>query len=145
MRLFTRTITIHKPREAVFDFFVDFSQSSRWRQSVRTMELIGGGPIAAGRVVRTTWDLPAGEYTLDLTVQACDRPSHWRHGVDEGDFYSTVDYSFDPSSEGTRVTMRFDIRPTSWYVWVSLPLLVLRRRHMYREQLPQLKRAVENT
>ena len=52
MRLFTRTVTIAKPREAVFDFFVDFSQASRWRQSVKTMEPLTPGPLRAGTVIR---------------------------------------------------------------------------------------------
>jgi uncharacterized protein YndB with AHSA1/START domain len=145
MRLFTRTITIDRPREAVFDLFIDFSQASRWRQSVRTMEPIGPGRVQAGTVIRTTFDLPAGGYTLDLTVQACDRPSLWRHWVDETDFLTSVEYRFEPEAQGTRVTMQCDVTPVGWYGWLSVPLLMMRRRHMYREQLPQLKRAVEGT
>ena len=105
MRLFTRTITIAKPCEAVFDFFVDFRQAPRWRQSVKTMEAVTPGPVRAGTIIRTTWDLAGDDYTLDLEVAACERPSLWRHQVDEHDFYTTVEYRFEPYPAGTRVTM----------------------------------------
>jgi uncharacterized protein YndB with AHSA1/START domain len=144
MRLFTRTITIARPREAVFDFFIDFSQAPRWRQSVRTMEPLGPLPVRAGTVIRTTWDVQGRDYTLDLTVQACDRPSRWRHTVDEVDYQTSVEYRFDADPHGTRVTMTCDAKPVGWYGWLSVPLLTMRRGQMYREQLPQLKRALES-
>jgi uncharacterized protein YndB with AHSA1/START domain len=143
MRLFTRVITIARSREAVFDFFVDFAQASRWRQSVRTMVPVTPGPVRPGTIIRTTFDIAGGELTLDLEVAACERPSLWRHTVDEHDFHTTVEYRFEPDAQGTRVTMRCDVRPVTWYGWLSVPLLSLQRGKMYREQLPQLKRALE--
>jgi len=143
MRLFTRTITIARPREAVFDFFIDFSQASRWRQNVRTMEPLTAGPIHAGTVIRVTWDVAGGDHTLDLHVAACDRPSLWRHTVDEVDFLTTVEYRFEPDRDGTQVAMQCDVEPVGWYGWLSLPLVALSGGRMYREQLPQLKRALE--
>jgi uncharacterized protein YndB with AHSA1/START domain len=143
MRLFTRTIWIARPREAVFDFFVDFDQASRWRQSVRTMRPLEPGPVGAGAIVRVTWDVAGDPYTLDLRVLACDRPSRWQHRVDEVDFQTIVEYRFEPEREGTRVIMRCDVKPTGPYGWLSLPLLWLRRGGMYRDQLPQLRQALE--
>ena len=143
MRLFTRTITIAKSREDVFDFFVDFDQASRWRQSVRTMEPSPPGPVRAGTIVRTTWDVAGEDYTLDLHVLACDRPVLWRHTVDEVDFITTVEYRFESDPQGTRVTMQCDAKPVGWYGWLSVPVLSLFRGRMYRHQLPQLKTALE--
>ncbi|HEX7779839.1 MAG TPA: SRPBCC family protein [Vicinamibacterales bacterium] len=145
MRLFTRTVTIAKPREAVFDFVVDFSQASRWRQSVRTMEPVTPGPLRAGTVIRTIFDVAGDDLTLDLKVAACERPSLWRHTVDEHDFHTTVEYRFEQDAAGTRVTMRCDVQPVTWYGWLSVPLLSLQRGKMYQEQLPQLKRALETS
>jgi uncharacterized protein YndB with AHSA1/START domain len=143
MRLFTRIITIAKSREAVFDFFVDFAQASRWRQSVRTMVPVTPGPVRPGTIIRTTFDVAGDDLTLELEVAACERPSLWRHTVDEHDFHTTVEYRFEPDAQGTRVTMRCDVRPVTWYGWLSVPLLSLQGGKMYREQLPQLKRALE--
>ena len=143
MRLFTRTITIARPPEAVFDFFVDFAQASRWRQSVRTMELVTPGPLRPGSIVRTTWDLAGGRVELDLRVAVCERPSLWRHTVDEVDFLTTVEYRFESIGGGTHVTMRCHIAPVGWYGWIALPLMWLQSGRLYREQLPQLKRSLE--
>lgn len=143
MRLFTRTTTIAKPREAVFDFFLDFSQASRWRQNVMAMEPITPGPVGPGTVIRTRWQVAGQPLTLDLQVASCDRPSRWRHTVDEVDFQTSVEYRFQPVPEGTRVTMRIDAAPVSWYGWLSVPMMLLLRGRMYREQLPQLKTALE--
>jgi uncharacterized protein YndB with AHSA1/START domain len=143
MRLFTRSIWITQPREAVFDYFLDFDRASRWRQSVRTMRPLQPGPVRAGSIVRVTWEVAGDDHTLDLRVLACERPSRWQHAVDEVDVHTIVEYRFDPERDGTRVTMRFDVKPASPYGWLSLPLLWLHRGRMYRDQLPQLKQAVE--
>jgi hypothetical protein len=39
--------------------------------------------------------------------------------------------------------MRCDVRPVGVYGWLALPLLALQRDRIYRDQLPQLKRALE--
>jgi hypothetical protein len=145
MRLFTRTITIAKPRDAVFDFFVDFSQSSRWRQYVTTMEPVTPGPLRPGTMIRTHFDIAGKITTLDLEVDVCDRPSRWRHTVDEVDLRTSVEYGFEWDPAGTRVTMRMDIAPVTPYGWLSMPLMLLHRGNMYRDQLPQLKRALESS
>lgn len=143
MRLFTRTIWVPQPREAVFAFFLDFDRASRWRQAVRTMQPIEPGPVRAGAVVRVTWDVAGDAYTRDLHVLVCDPPSRWQHMVDEIDFRTFVEYWFEPERGGTRVTFRCDVQPTGPYGWLSLPLLWLGRGRMYRDQLPQLKQALE--
>jgi hypothetical protein len=122
---------------------VDFTHASRWRQSVKTMEAVTPGPLRAGTVIRTTWDVAGEAISLDLEVAACERPSLWRHTVDEHDFFTTVEYRFEADGPHTRVTMRMDVKPKGWHGWISLPLLSLHRGRMYREQLPQLKNALE--
>jgi hypothetical protein len=48
MRVVQHSIWIAQPPDVVFDFFVDFSQASRWRQYVRTMERLDDGPLRVG-------------------------------------------------------------------------------------------------
>jgi len=36
-----------------------------------------------------------------------------------------------------------NVNPVGWYGWLGMPLLWLRRGQSYKEQLPQLKRAIE--
>jgi len=143
MRIFTYSISIARPREAVFDFFLDLEQAARWRKFVRTMQPLTPGAIHAGSRIHTTWDLSDGEYVRDLEVLACDRPILWRHTVDEVDYHTIVEYRFEPEASGTRVTMRCDVKPVGVYGWLGLPLLRMWRDEIYRDQLPQLKRALE--
>lgn len=143
MKLFEHTIWIGKPREAVFDYFTDFSVAPRWRSFVRTMELVGPGPVRAGSTVHTVMDLGGEEYVFDLEVLTCERPSRWRHRTNEGDLQGAIEYRFDKEGDGTRVTMTCDAKPISFYGWLAVPLMLMRRGQAYKDQLPQLKRAME--
>ncbi len=143
MRLFKHTIVIAKPREAVFDFFVDFTNASSWRAFVRTMEPVEPGPVHAGSVIHVVMDLAGGEYAFDLDVLACDRPSLWRHKTNEVDFAGYIEYRFDADPAGTRITFSCEAKPVTLYGWLAIPLLWLRRGRSYREQLPALKRVLE--
>ena len=79
MNIARHTILIARPREAVFDFFIDFSQAPRWRQYVESMQLLGDGSPRVGSRVRTMIDVLGGRYTFDLEVLAYERPGRWRH------------------------------------------------------------------
>jgi hypothetical protein len=79
---------------------------------------------------------------LTLMV-ACDPPSRWRHRTTETDFFGHVGYRFEPEFAGTRVTMTIEARPVSLYDWLAAPLMWMRRQKPYAEQLPQLKRVLE--
>jgi uncharacterized membrane protein len=143
MHLAKHTILIARPREAVFDFFLDFSQASRWRQYVESMQLVGDGPPRAGSRVRTVMNVLGGRYAFELEVLACDRPSLWRHRTFESDFRGDIEYRFDVEGDGTRVTMTLRATPAGVYGWLALPLMLLNRRKSYAEQLPNLKRVLE--
>ena len=143
MRLVQHTIWISRPPEDVFDFFVDFSQGPRWRQYVRTMERLDDGPLRVGSRVHVTMDLMGEPYVFDLEVLEVQRPSQWRHRTNETDFHGFVEYRFEPEQSGTRVTMSIEAKPAGLYGWLAVPLLLLRREKPYKEQLPQLKRALE--
>jgi uncharacterized protein YndB with AHSA1/START domain len=143
MRLFTRTIWIDRPPEAVFDFFIDLSQASSWRQYVRTMTPVEPGPLHAGSKIAVTMDIAGEDYSFVLEVLAIERPGRWRHRTNEVDYRGFVEYRFDPEASGTRVTMTFDVTPAGWYGWLGLPIVLMGRRRSYRQQLPQLKHAME--
>lgn len=144
MRLFTHTIWIAKPPEAVFDFFVDLDQAPRWRHFVRTMTRSGTGPLTVGSTVHVTMEVAGSDYVFDLHVLACDRPTLWRHRTDEIDYDGFVEYRFAPDGDGTRVTLSVGARPNAIYGWLGLPLVLLRRGRNYRGQLPALKRVLES-
>ena len=143
MRLFRHTIHIARPSEAVFDFFIDFSQAARWRQYVRTMVPVQSGPLRTGSHIHVTMDVMGKPYEFDLEVLLLERPTRWRHRTNESDFNGFIEYRFEPEDDGTRVTMTMEVWPRGIYGWLGLPLLFMRREQPYAEQLPQLKRVME--
>jgi uncharacterized protein YndB with AHSA1/START domain len=143
MRLFKHTIWIARPRDAVFAFFVDFSQAPRWRAFVRSMEPVEPGPLRAGSRIRCHMDLLGEDHEFDLSVLVYEPPALWRHRTDEVDFNGYIEYRFDSENDGTRVTMSGEAKPISFYGWIAMPLMWLGRGKSYRDQLPQLKRAIE--
>jgi uncharacterized protein YndB with AHSA1/START domain len=145
-QLFKHTIWIDRSREAVFDFFVDFTQASRWRQYVRSMTPVSPGPIVPGSRINVLMDLNGEEYRFDLEVLTFERPHLWRHRTNEQlDLRGYIQYTFEPEQQGTRVTMTCVVQPVGFYGWLGLPLMWLNRGKGYREQLPQLKRVMESS
>lgn len=143
MRIFSHTILIARPPEAVFDFFTDFAQAPRWRRYLREMRLVGGAPLRAGSDVAVTMDLAGEPYSFTLHVVALDRPRLWQHRTDERHYRGVIEYTFAPEAEGTRVTLSMRVRPIDLVGWLGLPLLLLRSGRFYAPQLPSLKRAIE--
>jgi ligand-binding SRPBCC domain-containing protein len=143
MRTFRHTIWINRRPEEVWDFFTDFTQASRWRSYVASMVVQGGGPVKAGSRVDVSMDLLGERHDFVLEVLTCNRPSLWRHRSMEHDYTGYIEYRFDAEHDGTRVTMEGHAKPISLYGWLGLPQLFLARKKSYREQLPQLKRAME--
>lgn len=143
MRLFTHTIVIDRPREAVFDFFTDFTQAPNWRSYVRSMQLLSGAPVRAGSRLRVLMDVAGGEYSFEMDVLTCERPALWRHRTHEGEFNGYIEYRFDPEGNATRVTMSCVVKPMTIIGWLALPRMWLGRKQMYRDQLPKLKRTME--
>jgi len=143
MRMLSHTIWIARPPEDVFDFFIDFSHASRWRQYVRTMTPLDSGPLRAGSRVHVTLDILGTLTEFDLEVLACERPRLWRHRSNEVDFKGFVEYRFERENNGTRVTMVMAAKPVGLYGWLAMPLLLIGRKKRYREQLPSLKRELE--
>ena len=144
MRIASHEIWIARPPAEVFDYFVDFSKASRWRQYVRTMERLDDGPLRAGSRLRVTMDLMGEEYVFEMDVLSCERPSLWRHRTNETDFFGHVEYRFEPEFAGTRVTLTIEAKPVGLYGWLAAPLMWLRRKKPYADQLPQLKRVLED-
>jgi hypothetical protein len=144
MQLFKYSIVIARPRETVFDFFADWSKAPLWRQYVRSMDREETGPLGVGSRIRFTIDWAGNEIEYWLTVLAYERPSLWRHRTNETDFGGYIEYRFDEEGLGaTRVTFRCVITPRSLVGWLAMPQMWLSRNRSYREQLPQLKRVLE--
>ena len=145
MHIAKHTVWIARTREEVFDFFTDLSQAPRWRQYVESMELLGDGPFRVGSRVRAAFDIMGTRATFELEVLAYEPPSLWRHRTFESDFHGHIEYRFETEGAGTRVTLTMEAKPTGVYGWLALPIILMKRGKVYAEQLPNLKRVMEDT
>ena len=145
MRLFQHTIVVQRPREVVFEFFTDWSRGPLWRQYVTSMEREDAGPLRVGSRVRFVVDLLGEEMTYHMTVLALEPPALWRHHTNEAHFTGYIEYRFEETSGGTRVTFTCEAKPKTLLGWLALPQMVLARGKAYRDQLPRLKRVMEGT
>ena len=143
MRIAHHTIWIDRPRQAVFDYFRDFSKASEWRQYVVSMAAADDRPLGVGSRLRVNMEINGARQSFDLEVLTFEPPSLWRHRSYESDFKGFIEYRFEPEGQGTRVTMTIEAKPKTFYGWLGMPLMGLSRNKVYSEQLPQLKRAVE--
>lgn len=143
MRIAQHTIWIGRPREAVFDYFTDFSKASRWRQYVVSMARVDDRPLGVGSRLRVEMEVMGNRQTFDMEVLSFERPSLWRHRTFESNFKGHVEYRFETESAGTRVTMTLVARPKSLYGWLAMPMMAMSRNKPYADQLPGLKRAME--
>jgi hypothetical protein len=144
MQLFKHTIVIARRPEDVFDFFIDLGKGPSWRQYVKSMELVDAGPLGVGSRIRLMIELMGEDTEYQMTVLAFERPTLWRHHTAENNFTGHIEYRFEPEGTGTRVTMVCLVKPTTVLGWLAMPQLWLARGKAYREQLPQLKRAMES-
>jgi hypothetical protein len=142
MRSFRYTQHIDRSPEEVFAFMMDFSNASRWRNMVRSIEVVGGGPVRQGSQLLLTLDLmgKTRQYVSELWAYEPPRRIGQRNTA-EG-FSGTFEYTLEPEGSGTRVTFTCDIRPHGWR-WLLLPLVMRGNRLRYRDQLASLERAIQ--
>jgi len=107
------------------------------------MTQVDDRPLGVGSRLRTDIEVNGARQAFDMEVLAFDPPTLWRHRTFESDFKGHVEYRFQAEGTGTRVTLTIEARPKTFYGWLGMPLMGLYRNKPYRDQLPQLKRALE--
>jgi hypothetical protein len=142
MRAFTYTVHIDRTPGAVFDFMLDFSTAPRWRNLVRRVEIKTPGPLRVGSELLVTMDVMGRVKTATSEVWAYEQARRYGVRNTAQNVTGTFEYVLDPDGAGTRIQFSCDIRPAGW-MWLALPLLVRSSRVRYKDQLLNLKRAIE--
>ncbi len=142
MRSFTYAIEIARPPETVFAFMLDFSRAARWRNLVRQIEVVTPGPLREGSELRVTFDAMGTVRTATSEVWAFDPPRRFGLRNTASNVTGLFEYTLEPRGSGTLVRFTCDIRPRG-FMWLALPFLVRGNRGRYRDQLPNLKRAMD--
>jgi Polyketide cyclase / dehydrase and lipid transport len=144
MRTFTFTEQIGRAPADVFAFMMDFNTAPRWRNMVRRMEIVGGGPPRQGSKILVTLDVMGKTVQIESELWLYDPPHRFGQRNTRGGFASTFEYILEPNPSGTRVTYTCDVR-TQGLRQLLLPLVIRDHRYRYKNQLATLKRAIEGT
>jgi len=142
MRAFTYTEHIDRDPLAVFDFMMDFSKASRWRNLVRRIEVVTPGPLRVGSELLVSLDLQGRTTQMPSEVWAYEPPRRYGVRNTANNVTGTFEYRLEPEPGGTHVQFTCDVRPHGW-MWLTLPLLISNSRLRYRDQLSTLKRMIE--
>ena len=142
MRAFNYTIHIDKAPAAVFEFMMDFSKSSRWRNLVRRIDVVTPGPLGVGSELLITMDLLGQVKQLSSEVWAYDPPRRYGVRNTANNVTGIFEYQLEPQNGGTLVRFQCDLRPHG-RMWLGLPLLIVESRVRYRDQLSNLKSAMQ--
>ena len=142
MRSFRFTQLIDRSPEEIFAFMMDFRSASRWRNMVRRMEVVGGGPVHEGSKMLMTMDVMGKTLELEAEVWRYEPPHRFGMRNTRQGITGIFEYVLEPNATGTLVTFTCDIRPHG-LMWLTLPLLLPGNRQRYRDQLAALKRAID--
>jgi hypothetical protein len=141
MRSFTYSTIIDRTPAEVFDFMLDFSRASRWRNLVRTIEALTPGPVREGSQLLVTFDVMAKVRTATSEVWVFDPPRRLGLRNTASNVTGVFEYTLEPHGSGTLVRFTGDIRPHG-LMWLVLPFLFRDNRTRYRDQLTNLTRAI---
>ena len=142
MRSFTHRVHIERAPEHMFAFITDFSRPPTWRSLVRSIEVVGGGPLRLGGQIVSTIDAMGKVRRMTSDVWSYDPPRRIGFRNTASNVTGTFEYVLEPAGGGTNVTFTCDIRPHG-FMWLLLPLLLKQNRARYADQLDRLKRAAE--
>ncbi len=142
MRAFTNTIHIDRAPGTVWNYMMDFSQASRWRNLVRSVKVLTPGALRAGSELNVTFDVMGKVRDVVSEVWAFDPPRRFGVRNTESNITGVFEYTLEPDGTGTKVTFTCDVQPRGM-MWLVLPFLMRGNRARYTEQLPNLKKEVE--
>ena len=135
---------IDRPREEVFDFFIDFDRASEWAPEITRVDMLTEGPLRVGARYREMRWTSKGESRIDMEITAFDPPGRYSAAFDAGGYQATFNYFFTPDGDGTRVEMACVVRPEGAVRKLMSPLVTWLLRRQDKLKLRNLKRAVED-
>jgi len=142
MRIFTYSEHIERPREEVFAFMMDFRTAPRWRNMVRRIEVIGGGPVRQGSKLLFTMDVQGQIKQGEVELWLYEPPHRFGQTNTRSGVTGVFEYKLEPNGTGTTVSLTADLRPHG-VMWLLLPFLIRSSRLRFRDQLAKLKQAIE--
>ncbi len=142
----TLAIDIDRPPDRVFPWLAEPERAMAWMSSVSRTEILHRTPELVGTTFRETVADERGSTELRGVITAC-RPDRLLAFRLEGAFNDVdVAYHLEDDRNGTRLTMRAEVRFKGLVKWLSLLLGPVFKRKVMRQtakELSALKRLCE--
>ena len=106
---FSETAVVAASVEESFDYVTDQAKLPEWNEHVEDAEVLGGGPVGVGSLLRQHRRRGNKEFALTFEVVEHDRPH--RHSV-KGTVFGVdtlMTFEFAPHDGGTLVTQTADV------------------------------------
>jgi uncharacterized protein YndB with AHSA1/START domain len=144
MAAFENTVTIIRPVEDVFAYLAEAEHLPQWNYAIEQTWKVSPGPVGLGTVYRQTRTLPTRSQE-DFEIVIFQPPGQLALEGTFGPFRARTSYQLESASDGTTLTNRWDLQPTSVSLRLLGPLAVTRVKAAVAENLRVLKQILENS
>jgi carbon monoxide dehydrogenase subunit G len=122
MKQITTSIVVEAAPERVFAVFADFENAAANVGAIRSLELLGDGPIGVGKRFRETRVVFKKEATEEMEITAFDPPRGYQVSCESCGARFVSDFRFRPEGPGTRVDVDVGAQPLSFAAKLLSPL-----------------------
>lgn len=105
MITFSKTFTIDRPQQEVFEFMADPANDTKWRESAVSAEWITDGPIGVGAKLKSVDKLMGREIESTSEVTTYDPPNKYGQKTLGGPMPFEFTVTLEPDGSRTMVTM----------------------------------------
>lgn len=143
MRAYTYSIHVDRAPEAVWAFLTDLSSVSRWRAGMKSMEVVGGGPLAPGVELRVVMEAMGKISERTIRTTAFEPLRRWTTHSASGGISGDFTYAIERDGAGTKVTMSADLHAHRLLAWLFLWKIAQQERRWRAGQMETFKRLCE--
>ncbi len=139
--------TIAAPPDRVFRIATDLENLAATVSGIDSVEVLTEGPVGEGSRWRETRTMMGRPATEEMWVTAFEAPRRFVVEAESHGAHYRTEMTFEPESNGTRVTMVFAARPVTFLarLFALFSAVMLRSlRKMIEQDLEDLKQAAES-
>lgn len=138
---------IEAPVERVFEAATDLKRAAEAIEGIKQLEVLTEGPIGKGTRFRETRVMFGREATEEMEITSFDPPRGYTVGCENHGCRYVSEFRFEPSADGTDLTMTFDATPLTMTAKVMSVIGGLFERKMAQiceKDLDDLRRSIES-
>jgi hypothetical protein len=144
MSAFENTTTISRPVDEVFGYLAAAENVRRWNYAIEQTKKVTPGPVGVGTVYQQTRTIPSRSQE-EFEVVVFQPPVELALDGTFGPFRARTSYLLEPLADGTRLTNRWVLTPTSAPLRLLGPVAIPRVKAAVAQNLHTLKQILEGT